>query len=268
MPEPLAGLGGGHEEVATKHIRRAGREHQRRRACVDELLDITCRLDHPLLAVERKAGEPRLRRPVSLLRREPLGKHGDQPQRRMHPITKHTADRRQTKAASKLIEPRADRAIGDTIDEPPLQSAKPGRPAVHLQHRQPWPLEVAAKEHRREVDAHKRDALRFLGNAGPKGEARPADERLPGRLMVEDAAIHRLEQRPDRHIDDRPRAVQRMPDPRIADHLPEVALRQRIDELEARLFDEATKVSGGDDSHSVAAPPQRPPQSDERMHVS
>ena len=54
----------------------------------------------------------------------------------MHPLAEHAADGRQPEATAKRVEPRADRPIGDAIDEPPLHASKPGRPAVHEQDRQ------------------------------------------------------------------------------------------------------------------------------------
>ena len=81
VAESLAGLGGGPEEVAAKHVGRSGREHERRRARLDESHHVGRRFDHALLTVERKPGEPRLGRPVRLPRGEPFRKHRDQPER-------------------------------------------------------------------------------------------------------------------------------------------------------------------------------------------
>ena len=50
-----------------------------------------------------------------------------------------------------------------------------------------------------------------------------------------------------------------MPDPRVADHLPKVDLRQRVNEFETGLLDEAAEVAGGDDGHPVATLLQGPP---------
>lgn len=180
----------------------------------------------------------------------------------------------QAERAAKRVEPPADERVDEeTISQIPLGSAKPARPAVNQEPGEPRRLVEAAEHHRREMDADQGHAEPLLGDAGPERErggdddGRSAGGRV-GRDLPFDDPVDRLEERTHELLEDDRRALAWMPDSFVGDGFDEVEFRERVDEVEPGLLDDAAEPSGCQERHPVAPAAQLPPEADKGMDVS
>ena len=272
--KPPAGVGRRGEELVAVEMSAAGGEEDRRRALFQPSFHLVVGIAHPLLAVEGKAGQPHLGRPLRLRRGKPIGKEPERPLGRMDPITQQPASRWQAERSAEGIEPAADDGIDEQpVGEGPLERAEPMRAAVDKDPGHSRGIVEAAKQHRREVRGDQRHAEALLGNAGPEGEARSDDDRgLAGNSVGGqgplDHPVDRLEEGAHKDLEDHRSAAEWVPDPLVLDRRDEVELGERVNKLEARLLGHLAKPPGSDQRDAHPATAQFPADPDEGMDIA
>jgi len=91
-----ARFGGGGEEFMRSCIRGSRRECDRRLSARQEGFDVGRQWPRLRVVVKRKTRETQVRRPIRLRLSKPLREHSDDDVRMVDPITKDTANRRQS----------------------------------------------------------------------------------------------------------------------------------------------------------------------------
>src|SRR5262249_39949125 len=120
---PAARFGGGGEEFMRSCIRGSRRECDRRLSACQKGFDVGRQWPRLRMVEKRKAREAQVRRPIRLRLGKPLREHSDDDVRLVDPITKDTANRRQSQWNPVPVQCRADRRIDQQpIDQQPLKS--------------------------------------------------------------------------------------------------------------------------------------------------